>query len=368
MTPENETPKPAKARHIPIRENWLALRSEPPVDPLRPIIDCHHHLWDQPGNRYLLDEICTDISGSGHNVVATVFVEAAVNHRKDGDPALRSLVETDMIAGIADGCDLPQGRGVRIASGIVGFVELALGARAGEVLDLHIEAAHGRFRGVRNASAWHEDPEARGSVLLPPPGLLYDPAFREGLAALTERGLTFDAWMYHTQLDELADLAHDFPDARIVLNHVGGPIGIGPYAGRRAEVFRDWLRGIRALAEFDNICVKLGGFGMLMAGFDFHDRPAPPSSDRLTEAWGPYMRACIDAFAPSRCMFESNFPVDKGTTSYAVMWNAFKKIAAGYSESEKTALFFGTANSVYNLNISQKNSGKGELPATDNGE
>ena len=340
----------SKPRHIPIREAWLRLSAaEEIIDPDLPIIDAHHHLWDKPGNRYLLNEMRADIAG-GHNIVATVFAEGKEGYRRDGDPALRSLGETEMVATIADECERTP-TAPKIAAGIVGFVDLMLGDAAGAVLDRHVEAGRGRFRGVRYTSAWHADPEARGSVIVQPAGLLYEPAVRLGLRELVRRGLVFDAWMYHTQLNDLVDLAHAMPDLSIVLNHQGGPIGIGPYAGRRDEVCADWRHAIRRLAGFSNVCVKLGGFGMLMSGFDFHERPRPPSSDELAGAWGPYMRECVETFSPERCMFESNFPVDKGMGSYPVVWNAFKKIAADCSEEERNALFFGTANRIYRLGL-----------------
>lgn len=341
---------PAKARHIPIRQDWLARRPESAIDSARPIIDAHHHLWDKPGDRYMLGEMVEDIA-AGHNVVATVFSEGKAGYRGDGDPRLSSLGETEMVTAIAEDSIRQSGGRLRIAAGISGYVDLMLGEAAGEVLDQHLEAARGRFRGVRNTSAWHADPEARGSVLSPPPGLLYEPEMRRGLAALHRRGLVFDAWMYHTQLGELCDLAHAMPALPIVINHQGGPVGIGPYEGRRREVFEDWRYFMRKLARHENVAVKLGGLGMLMAGFDFQDRELPPTSDELAKSWGLYMSECIDQFGASRCMFESNFPVDKGTTSYVVLWNAFKKITAGCSETEKHALFFETANRTYRLGL-----------------
>lgn len=339
-----------KPRHIPIREAWLRLREEAPVDPAQPIIDAHHHLWDKPGSLYLLDEILADMA-SGHNVVATVFVEGKEGYLSDAPPKLRPLGETRLVAGIAEAGDERSGGERRVAAGIVGFVDLMLGDEAGELLDLHANAGKGRLRGVRNATAWHADPEARGSVLNHPPGQLYAPEMRRGLFELQRRGLVFDAWMYHTQLGDLADLAYAMPELPIVINHIGGPVGIGPYQGRREEVYEDWRHFMRKLSGYQNTTVKLGGLGMLMTGFDFQDRPAPPSSDDLADAWGPYMNQCIEAFGPHRCMFESNFPVDKGTASYGVLWNAFKKITAGYSSTERHSLFFGTANRVYGLGL-----------------
>lgn len=338
--------EPVKARHIPIREDWLSLRVEEAVEPDLPIIDAHHHLWDKPGARYLAGEMEADMAG-GHNVLGTVFVEGRWGYREDGDPALQPLGETEIMAAVAQEYARGTMERPRIAAAIVGRVELVLGERAGEILDRHIEAAQGRFRGVRNTSAWHEDPQARGSVVLPPRHLLSDEGFRKGFAELARRGLVFDAWMYHTQLDELVDLARAFPDATIVLDHIGGPIGIGPYAGRRAEVIAVWRETLREVAGCANVSVKLGGLGMLMSGFDFQDRPLPPSSDDLADGWGPYFDTCIDIFGPSRCMFESNFPVDKGTAAYTVVWNAFKKITRQYSRGERLDLFCETARRTY---------------------
>jgi len=347
-----------KPRHIPIREDWLALRTEAAIEPERPIVDAHHHLWDKPGNRYLLDELTRDLAG-GHNVVATVFVEGKGNYRPDGPPELRPLGETGMAAGIAAESLRRAPDGPHVAAAIVGFVDLRLGEATGPLLDRHAEAARGRLRGVRNPSAWHADPEARGSVLVQPPGLLYDPAFRAGLHELEKRRLVFDAWMYHTQLGDLVDLAHDFPRLPIVLDHLGGPIGIGPYAGRRGEVLDDWRHFLRRLSRHDNVRVKLGGFGMLMAGFDFHDRSRPPASEELARAWGPCMTTCIELFSPERCMFESNFPVDKGTVAYPVLWNAFKRIAAAFPAEARDALFFRTAARTYGLTLPE---GPGKVP------
>ncbi|MDP2087333.1 MAG: amidohydrolase family protein [Gemmobacter sp.] len=337
-----------RPRHFPIRPDWLALRRETAVDPDQPIIDAHHHLWDKPGARYLAAEM-TDDTGSGHTVVATVFVEGKTGHLPDGLPALRPTGETAMIAGLAAEADAEGA--TRFAAGIVAYADLRLGTAVAEVLDRHAEVARGRLRGIRDPAAWHADPSARGSVILPPPGMLHDAAFRRGLAELTRRDLSFDAWVYHTQLAELADLAHAMPDTRLVINHTGGPIGIGPYANRRAEVFDDWRQGMKTLAGFENVVVKMGGFGMLMSGFDFADRPLPPTSDALAAAWGPYFRECIALFGPDRCMFESNFPVDKGTAPYGTLWNAFKKIVADHSADERHAVFFGCANRTYRLGM-----------------
>lgn len=346
MNDPNPTTKP---RHIPIRADWLALGTEAVVDPRQPIIDAHHHLWEKPTQLFGLPEMEAEMA-DGHDIVATVFSEGRMHYRTGGDPVLASLGETEFVTRIAQASEAKSGRPC-VAAGISGFVDLTLGARAGEILDRHVEISGGRFRGVRNTTAWHADADARGSVILPPPGLAYDPAFRAGLKELAQRDLVFDAWAYHTQLGELVDLAHANPDLVVVINHFGGPIGIGPYAGRRTEIFADWRQFIGRLAACPNVSMKLGGFGMLMAGFDFHERPRPPTSDELADAWRPYVEACVEAFGASRCMFESNFPVDKGTASYRTIWNAFKKITHRYSADERHDLFFGTAVRIYRLRL-----------------
>ena len=344
------TEPPGVSPHLPVRPEWLARYSEVALEPELPILDPHHHLWDHPNNRYLLPAAAAD-AGAGHRVLATVFVECGAMYRKEGPAALASLGETEFVKDIAEASAGGAHGRCRIAAGIVGNANLLLGAEVGAVLDAHLQVAPARFKGIRNSSVYHPDPRARGSLANPPPGLLLDAQFRRGFACLAPRGLSFDAWMYHTQLDELADLARAFPDTTIVLNHVGGPIGIGPYAGGRAAVFKAWRSSIAALAGCDNVVVKLGGLGMRVFGFDFAERELPPASPALAQAWAPYVLECIAAFGVERCMFESNFPVDRGTGSYVVIWNAFKRIAAALGAEQKRALFSATAARVYKLDF-----------------
>ncbi len=212
-----------------------------------------------------------------------------------------------------------------------------------------MRAGGDRFRGIRHITAWDADPTVLNPANPAPQGLLGDKTFREGFAVLDRLGLSFDAWLYHPQIDELTDLARAFPRTRIVLNHVGGPLGIGVYAGKRDEVFSRWARSIKALAACPNVYVKLGGLGMRIGGFGFHEPAEPPSSEALAKAWRPYIETCIEAFGPPRGMFESNFPVDKGSYSYPVFWNACKILAKGASAAEKTDLFSGTASRFYRL-------------------
>lgn len=341
------TAQQAPSPHLPVRPDWLARHSEPALEPGLTIVDAHHHLWDHPHNPYGAADLLADAT-AGHRILATVFVECGAWYRSEGPPALASLGETESVQRIAQAYG---GGPCRIAAGIVGHADLSLGAEVGAILDAHLQAAPGRFKGVRNSSVYHPDPRARGSLANPPPGLLLDPQFRRGFACLEARGLSFDGWMYHTQLGDLEDLARSFAGTSIVLNHVGGPIGIGPYAGQRQAVFSDWQRSIRQLARCENVCVKLGGMGMRLFGFDFADHHQPPDSQALARAWAPYVMECIEAFGPGRCMFESNFPVDKGSASYGVIWNAFKRMTAAFGADDRSALFAGTAARVYGIDL-----------------
>lgn len=329
------------------RVTWLAQVEEEILEPALPICDPHHHLWDHPGRRYLLDELLAD-TGSGHRVVATVFVECASMYRAEGPEALRPVGETEFVNGVAAMSASGRYGPTRVAAGIVGFADLGLGERVGEVLDAHL-AASPRFRGIRHAAGWDESDAVRNSHTNPPPGLLADAHFRRGFAELSPRRLTFDAWLYHPQLPELTALAKTFPDTTIVLDHFGGPLGIGPYAGRRPEIFAAWRLAIRALADCPNVVAKLGGLVMPINGLGFHRRERPATSLELVEATRDWYRHAIDSFGVERCMFESNFPVDKQSCSYHVLWNAFKRIAAGASAADKAALFHDTAARVYRL-------------------
>jgi predicted TIM-barrel fold metal-dependent hydrolase len=338
------------AVQAPVRPDWLARHNEPILEPDLPIIDPHHHLWDRPGYRYLMPELLADV-GSGHNVRATMFEQARSMYRADGPEELKSLGETEFVSGAAAMSAAGIYGPTRCIAGIVAFVDLRLGARAKGLLERHIAVSDGRVRGIRNGSTWSDDPVLKAFTAGGPKGLLLDKTFREGFAALASLSLTFDAWMFQTQLSDLVDLARAFPQTTIVLNHVGGPLAVGPYAGKRDEAFADWRSGIQQVASFPNTYVKLGGLGMKMIGFDFFEKSEPPSSEELAQAWRPYIETCIAAFGPHRSMFESNFPVDKGTCSYPVLWNAFKRIAAGHSADEKAALFGGAAKSAYRLQV-----------------
>src|SRR3984957_16862574 len=332
------------------RPDWLASRQEEILDPRRPIVDAHHHLWDRGGQRYLIEEITADIA-SGHNIIATVYVEARSMYRASGPEAFRPVGEVEFANGAA-AMSASGGYGpAAVCAGIVGHVNLLLGEGARAVLEAEIAAGQGRFRGIRHSSAWDADPDVAHMYAMRPKGLLLDSTFRKGFACLAPLALSFDGWLFHPQIGELADLARAFPDTRIVLDHCGGPAGIGSYANRREEIFATWEASIREIAKCPNVVVKLGGLAMCLLGFDFHRRAKPPSSEDLAAAWRPYIETCIEAFGPERAMFESNFPPDKGQCSYQVIYNAFKRIVASMSETEKNALFSGTAANVYRLKL-----------------
>ncbi len=333
---------------MPVDETWLAQVSEEALEPDLPIVDPHHHLWVRPDSTYMLDDLLADI-GSGHNVAATVFVECMAMYRADGPEALRPVGETEFVNGIAAQSASGGFGAARLCAGIVGFADLTLGDAVDAVLEAHFSRAPDRFRGIRHAVAWDASPEIRNSHTRPPQHLMREPAFRAGAARLAAHGLSFEGWLYHPQLDDLIDFARAREDLSIVLDHFGGPLGIGPYAGRRAEIYEAWKPKIRALAECPNVTAKLGGLAMPINGFGWHKRAAPPGSAELAAANRDWYLYAIECFGPDRCMFESNFPVDKVSCSYAVLWNAFKRIADGFTAEEKRAMFHDTAARVYRL-------------------
>ena len=346
---QSADPLTAPTPHPAVRPDWLARVKEEILEPDLPIVDPHHHLVDRANTgRYLLYDLLAD-TRSGHNIEATVYLEWLSMYRAGGPPELRPVGEVEFANGVAAMAASGNYGPTQVNAGIIGYADLMLGARVEPVLEAMIAAGGGRFRGIRYISASHPDEAARGSSVNRPEGLLMNAKLREGFARLHPLGLSFDAWMYFTQLGELVDLARAFPDTPIVLDHVGGAIGIGPYAGRRDEVFAEWRMRIAEVAACPNVCVKLGGLGMRLFGFGFHEGELPPNSERLAAAWRPYIETCIAAFGPERAMFESNFPVDKGSGGYPLFWNAFKRLAAGCSASEKTALFSGTARRFYRL-------------------
>jgi predicted TIM-barrel fold metal-dependent hydrolase len=342
------------------------------LEPGLPIVDPHHHLWDRryapepppeiashpflkaiaPARRYLLDELLAD-TGSGHNVIATVFVECGAFYKADGPVELRPVGETEFVNGVAAKSASGVYGPTRACAGIVSRADLLLGDGVAPVLEAHIRAGGGRFRGIRNSASWDADKAVLGPLNRVEAGLYREAKFREGFKHLGRLGLSFDAWLLEPQLPDVIDLARAFPETTIVLDHVGTPLGRGSYEGRREERFPTWRDNIRELAKSPNVAVKLGGLAMTFCNFpSFLAEPRAPS-EQLAQEWRPYIETCIEAFGPERCMFESNFPVDMGACSYATLWNAFKHLAKGASAAEKTALFSGTATKVYRLELPQ---------------
>jgi len=329
-----------------VDQDWLDRHSESVLEPGLPIIDPHHHLWIRDGNVYLLPDLLKDIA-SGHNVIATVFEECHSMYRPSAPIEEQSLGETEFVTGVAAMAESGTFGTVKVCARMIGRVDLTPGHRARPLLERHMIASGGRFAGIRQSTAW--DASDRIHKVVPTPGMLLDTTFRAGFAALAALGLVFDAWVYHPQLSEVGDLAASFPNTRIVLNHVGSPILGGPYAADRSKVFADWKAGMAALSKHHNVTVKLGALPIRLPGVSTVSKDSPPSSEEVATAWRPWLETSIELFGADRCMFESNFPVQKRWCSYQVVWNAFKRIAANASASDKAALFAGTAARVYGV-------------------
>lgn len=313
------------------------------IDPDRPIIDSHFHFSELWGG-YFIHDLCRDIH-AGHNIVSTVYIQCGHAYRSTGPDFLKPVGETEYVVTQAE---LLGESASSIVGGIVGFADLTLGDEVDHVLSAHVAAGRGRFRGIRQAAAQHRS--FRHGVLARPRAGLYSTAeFRDGYAKLEKYGLSFDAWAYHTQLDEVVSLAKAFPAIALVVDHTGGMLGVGPYANDRPVAFREWSTAMKRLARCPNVRVKLGGFGIATFGFDFSASRYAPDSEVLAKLWTPYIEPCIDTFGADRCMFESNFPVDRGIARYVVLWNAFKRIAATGTPSERSALFYSTAAQTYQL-------------------
>ena len=338
---------------MPFGDNdWLALTSEPTLEPELPICDAHHHFWDfrtdrLPYQRYLLHELIADIQ-SGHNVRSTVFIEARAMYRADGPEELRPVGEVEFVQGLAAASASGLYGPSRAAAAIIGHANLNLGERVTPVLDALQAGSPNRFRGIRHSASWdpHPEVESRGFE-----GQLASDQFRTGARVLARRGLCLENTLYFPQLPELAAFAQALPDLTIISNHIGGLMRVGPYANRDAEVLATWRRGIAAVAACPNVVMKLGGLGMPRLGFDWHTRNKPIGSEELAEAMAPLLTYCIEQFGPNRCMFESNFPVDKVSYSYNVLYNAFKRVSKPYSATERAAMFHDTAARIYRIDV-----------------
>jgi L-fuconolactonase len=327
---------------------WHALVQEPIIDPGRVIVDPHHHLWNFAfGGRYLLDELWQD-TGSGHNVRKTVYLECGSFYREDGPDHLRPVGETEAVAEIAKKTR-DQAPGQAVISGIVGRADLALAEAVEEVLTAHQAAGGGLFKGIRHAGSFAKEPDVLLIKGRAPEGLYADPNFRRGVARLGEMGFSYDTWHYHYQNPDFAALARAVPDTTMVLDHFGTPLGVGPYADQREDIFRQWKKDIVEIAACPNVVAKLGGLAMPDNGFGWHTAPTPPGSMEFADAQRRYYLHTIEAFGPERCMFESNFPVDRLSISYPVLWNGLKRIVSDFSDSEQDAMFSGTASRIYRL-------------------
>ena len=330
---------------------WAKKREEAPLEPELPIIDPHHHAWDDAKRgRYLVHELADDVIGTGHNVVATVFIECGTMYRADGPEEMKPVGEVEFANGIAAMSASGQYGKAKLCAGIVGHADMMLGERAQPVLEALIAAGNGRLRGIRHGLTWDTGNAARFGRREVPRHQMLDPTFRKGFALLEPLGLSFEAWLFHPQLSDVADLLRVFPRTKVVLNHVGGLLGLPPHEDR-AQVFEVWRKAIRELAQFPNLTIKAGGLGMLYCDWDFHLRDVPPTSAELANAWRPYVEECIAAFGPQRCMMESNFPVDKQSCGYGVLWNALKRITKDYSAADKAAMYRDTAARFYRLDV-----------------
>ena len=328
-------------------DNWLAKTTEDILEPDLAIIDPHHHLWVRNGYSYLIPEFAADLD-SGHNVTATVYAECHSMYRKKCREPERSLGETEFVAGQAAISDSGSFGDTRVCAVMFGNIDMTLGKQIDALLERHIERSGGRFRGLRYSTGWDADERIRN--IAPGAGALVSKSVKEAASVLARHGLSLDSWLYHPQLDEVGAFADSFPDLTIILNHVGSPILGGPYRGRREEVFADWRERIIRVGARENVYVKLGALPIRMPDFE-GDRSLPPGSEEVAEAWRPWIETCIEAFGPSRSMFESNFPVQKRWCSFQVCWNAFKRLAASASESEKHDLFAGTAARAYRIEV-----------------
>lgn len=327
-------------------ERWLSSVKEEIIDPDRRIIDSHHHLW-RTGLVYQVDDLWRDTE-SGHNIVKTVFVDCEAEYRPDGPEHLKCLGETEFVVEQARLSEAGTD-GQAIIAAIVSRANLDMGDAVGDVLDQHIEIGQGLFRGVRLAAARDPNPEMLSFPAQAQEGLYSSPGFRCGMKALGDRGLTFDAWHFHHQNQDFLAMARSVPSTQIVLDHFASPLGVGIYADQREEIFEQWKTDIAAISQCENVVAKLGGLSMPDNGFGWDRRDTAPTSDEFVEAQRRYFLHAIDCFGPDRCMFQSNFPVDKLSIAYPVLFNGLKKIVADFSESEKDAMFYGTAARIYRM-------------------
>ena len=335
----------------PTGNDWLALTTEETLEPEIAICDPHHHFWvhrPEPADyqQYLLPDLVGDVN-SGHNVHSTVFIEVRCEYRTDGPDEMKPVGEVEYVQTIADASASGRHGPTKAAAAIIGHADLKLGEGVRPVLEAMQAASPNRFRGVRHSVGWDESRELANREIK---GALGTDGYRAGAKVLAGMGLILENSLYFHQASELADFARALPELTIVLNHIGGLVRVGPYANRDEYVLPEWRKGIELMAKAPNIVLKLGGVGQTRFAYGWDERETPVGSEELAETLGPLMNHCIEQFGPERCMFESNYPVDKISYSYNVLFNAFKRLSKGYSATDRANLFHGTAARVYNIN------------------
>lgn len=324
---------------------WLARRREEALEPDLPIVDPHHHIWDWLD--YGLDAFLDDL-GAGHNVQATVHLESGLARNPDDPAHLQAVGETRYLVGLRDDARLKQAGAPDVCAGIVGHIDLDLPEHLlEEVAAAHIEAGKGCFKGVRFNAFYHPEVSWQEGLR---PGMTDDPVIRRNLARLGDMGLVCDVMAFHHQLGELARMAEALPDVTFVVNHYGGFLGRFAKHEGYEDGMRLWREGIEAVSRQDNVVMKLGGLTCdFFSGIQLHLLPEPPSSETIESVYRPFFDPCIEAFGADRCMFESNYPADREQVDYTILWNGFKRLAAGASVEEKASLFSGTARRIYSL-------------------
>jgi len=327
-------------------------RDEAVLDPDIAILDAHHHLFDRPHLRYLLDDYLADVN-AGHKIIGSVYIETQAFARADGAEELRPVGEVEFANGVATIMASGVYGPCRVAAGIVGFADMTLGDRVAATLDASMAAAPQRFRGVRQIALSHpNEATLRFLTHRPPADLLNSPAFRAAYRHLGPRGPSFDATVLHHQLPEVAQLAADYPDTTIVLDHAGLAMAMHVGPDGREDVFQAWRRNMMELARRPSVVCKVGGLGTAYWGFGFNERPDPIGYQELAAAWKPYVETAIEAFGADRCMMESNYPNDGRSCGFVPLWNAMKYIVRSHTAEEKAALFRGTAARVYRVDLS----------------
>ncbi len=331
--------------------DWLAQVQEEIIDPQLPIIDPHHHLWNGDNQLagsfpYLIENLNED-TFSGHNIVGTIFMECAQGYYSNGEEKYKPVGETEFVVNLIKASKkLLKTTNI---IGIIGYADLMLGGEVKDVLDKHLLKGDGLFKGIRHAAGWDKNKEIHNSHSNPIENIYYNKSFREGAEELIKLNLTFDAWHYHHQIKDLSDFAINYPELTIIHDHFGGPLGVGPYEGKKKEIFQKWKDDISLLSESKNVFAKLGGLAMPVNGWSFHKQDKPASSDQIIDLHQEYYLHTINCFGVDRCMFESNFPVDRRSVSYHVLWNAFKKMILDYPDEDKNKLFFKNAKDVYGV-------------------